>query len=76
MLSNEFEQAFDDFLGGEDYDRAEDALFAVIRAAFLAGWNAAGGQPTGSINCFRSSEILTAAGIDFPAILFYNRSRI
>ena len=41
MLSNEFEQAFDDFLGGKDCDRAEDALFALARAAFLAGWSAA-----------------------------------
>lgn len=53
MLSNEFEQAFDDFLGGEDYDRAEDALFAVIRAAFLAGWNAADGQPDRKYKMFQ-----------------------
>ena len=45
MLSNEFEQAFDNFLGGQDYDKAEDALFSVVRAAFLAGWRAAGGEP-------------------------------
>ena len=25
------------------YDAAEDALFAAIRAAFMAGWIAAGG---------------------------------
>ncbi|MDY4191884.1 MAG: hypothetical protein SOX72_06675 [Oscillospiraceae bacterium] len=28
-----------------EYDEAEDALFSVVRAAFLAGWEAAGGKP-------------------------------
>ena len=40
-MDNAFEQAFDAFLEDKTYDEAENALFAVIRAAFLAGWNAA-----------------------------------
>lgn len=39
--SDELEQAFDNFLSTEEYDQAEDALFSIARAAFLAGWNAA-----------------------------------
>lgn len=40
-----FEQAFETFLESEQYDQAEDALFSLARAAFLAGWVAAGGKP-------------------------------
>lgn len=39
----QFENAFDAFLERWTYDAAEDALFAAIRAAFMAGWIAAGG---------------------------------
>lgn len=46
MMSNEFEEAFSEFLDRQTYDEAESALFDVVRAAFLAGWKAAGG--TGS----------------------------
>lgn len=41
MNSNELEEAFSDFIDGEIYDKTEEALFELIRAAFLAGWNAA-----------------------------------
>jgi len=41
----DFEQAFSDFLERPEYDRAEAELFRIARAAFLAGWLAAGGQP-------------------------------
>lgn len=44
MMSNEFEQAFDEFLEHPEYDGAENAIFALTRAAFLAGWLAAGGE--------------------------------
>ena len=44
MHSNDFEKAFDDFLGSEVYDRGEDALFTLARTAFIAGWKAAGGE--------------------------------
>lgn len=43
MMSNEFEEAFSEFLDRQAYDEAESALFDVVRAAFLAGWKAAGG---------------------------------
>lgn len=40
MKSNEFEHAFSDFIDGKDYDAASAALFAIVRAAFEAGWQA------------------------------------
>lgn len=45
MMGNDFEKAFSDFLERREYDQAENALFAMIRIAFLAGWKAAGGDP-------------------------------
>ena len=45
MMSNEFEAALDLFLAGKDADEAHQALYDVIRAAFLAGWRSAGGDP-------------------------------
>ena len=44
MMGNEFEAAFDAFLDRHEYDDAENALFAIVRAAFTAGWLAAGGD--------------------------------
>ena len=44
MMGNDFEAAFDAFLDRHEYDDAENALFAIVRAAFLAGWQAAGGN--------------------------------
>ncbi len=41
MKSDELEQAFSDFIEGEKYDKAETALFDLIRFAFVAGWEAA-----------------------------------
>lgn len=45
MMSNEFEQAFGDFLERHEYDEAEAYLFSMVRLAFVAGWKAAGGDP-------------------------------
>lgn len=45
MDSIAFEKAFSDFLDRREYDQAENALFSMVRIAFLAGWNAAGGHP-------------------------------
>ncbi len=45
MMTNDFEQAFSDFLEGKEYDEAENTLFHMARTAVLAGWNAAGGDP-------------------------------
>ena len=44
MQTNEFEQAFSNYLDNPEYDQAEDALFSAIRAAFTAGWKAAKGE--------------------------------
>ena len=45
MMSNEFEKALDTFLEGTDAEEASQALYDVIRAAFLAGWRSTGGDP-------------------------------
>ena len=45
MMSNDFEKAFGDFLDRREYDQAENALLAMVRISFLAGWKAAGGDP-------------------------------
>ena len=44
-MSNELEKALDAFLEGADADEAHQALYDIIRAAFLAGWRSAGGDP-------------------------------
>lgn len=38
---NELEGAFSDFLDGGAYDKTEGMLFDLLRAAFVAGWQAA-----------------------------------
>lgn len=43
MPNDNFELAFSNFLDRREYDDAESALFELVRAAFLAGWKAAGG---------------------------------
>ena len=45
IMNNDFEKAFSDFIDRREYDQAENALFAMVRIAFLAGWKAAGGNP-------------------------------
>ena len=45
MMSNEFEKALDAFLEGAEADEAHQALYDIIRAAFLARWRSAGGDP-------------------------------
>lgn len=45
MHSDRFEKAFEDFLDRREYDQAENALFSMVRIAFIAGWRAAGGNP-------------------------------
>ena len=39
-----FETAFDEFVDCKEYDALDEALFQVIRKAFIAGWVAAGGD--------------------------------
>ena len=43
-MNDLFEKAFENFLERKEYDEAQEALFHVVRAAFLAGWKAAGGE--------------------------------
>ena len=45
MYSNDFEAAFSAFLDRHEYDEAENYLFSMVRLAFAAGWQAAGGAP-------------------------------
>lgn len=45
MYSNDFEDAFSQFLEAPEYDEAENYLFSMARRAFAAGWVAAGGDP-------------------------------
>lgn len=41
MEREEFEAALFEFVCGENYRQAEEALLALVRAAFAAGWCAA-----------------------------------
>lgn len=41
MNSSIFEAAFSDFLDSREYDQVENSIFAIIRAAYAAGWKAA-----------------------------------
>ena len=46
MHNDNFEKAFGDFLDRREYDKAQNALFIMVRKSFEAGWNAAGGDPS------------------------------
>ena len=52
MHTNEFEEAFSSFLDRHEYDEAEYYLFSMVRIAFAAGWQAAGGAPPRSERLF------------------------
>ena len=65
MMSNDFEEAFSHFLDRREYDQAENALFAMVRIAFLAGWKAAGGDPPQPQKIF---QIMHKEDIDPTAI--------
>jgi hypothetical protein len=39
-----FDKAFEEFLDSAAYDTAENYLLTIVRAAYTAGWKAAGGQ--------------------------------
>ena len=43
-MTDEFEQAFGQWIDGATYDQAEETLFQLMRVAFLAGWKAAQAQ--------------------------------
>lgn len=65
MLSNDFEDAFSDFLDRREYDQAENALFAMVRISFIAGWKAAGGEPPKPQKIF---QIMHKTDMDSAAI--------
>jgi len=44
-MTNLFETVFSEFIDGQEYDAAANALFTIVRASFKAGWEAAGGDP-------------------------------
>lgn len=44
-MTNNFEEAFGNFLERREYDQAENALFSMVRISFVAGWLSAGGEP-------------------------------
>ena len=44
-LDDSFEEAFGNFIDRKEYDRAEAALFDIVRAAFTAGYLARAGKP-------------------------------
>ena len=41
----DYEKAFSNFIDRREYDKAENALYSMIRISFTAGWLAAGGNP-------------------------------
>ena len=49
MNEIEFDKALSEFLNDEQYEKTNDALFELIRAAFTAGWKAALGSDIGKI---------------------------
>lgn len=53
MYTNDFEAAFEAFLDRREYDEAENYLFSMMRQAFAAGWQAAGGDPPTKARMFQ-----------------------
>jgi len=44
----DFELSFSDFIDSTEYDKAEGAVFSLVRLAYKAGWLAAGGESLAS----------------------------
>lgn len=49
MNEHEFDKALSDFLDDEQYERASETVYQLIRAAFAAGWRAALGSDIGNV---------------------------
>ena len=64
VYTNEFEEAFSNFLERHEYDEAENYLFSMVRLAFAAGWKAAGGAPPKSERLF---ELIVTQKANSPA---------
>lgn len=61
----DFEQSFSDFIDRREYDKAENALFSIVRISFTAGWLAAGGnapKPQKVIELVRPGRTITLDG--------------
>lgn len=56
MRNTDFEKAFGDFIDRREYDDAENALFEMVRIAFMAGWRAAEGDPPKAQPVFKLIE--------------------
>ena len=59
MFSNDFEEAFSNFLDRHEYDEAEHYLFSMVRLAFGGGGRGGGGQPPQAERVF---ELLPPTG--------------
>ena len=64
VYTNEFEEAFSNFLERHAYDEADNYLFSMVRLAFAAGWKAAGGAPPKSERLF---ELIVTPKAKSPA---------
>ncbi|MBR5110469.1 MAG: hypothetical protein IK099_09755 [Clostridia bacterium] len=56
-MDDVFEKTFEAFLDRDTYDQAEEALFSLLRAAFIAGWKAAGGKETDTENVVKMVRV-------------------
>ena len=48
MQTDNMDLAFENYLVGEEYDRAEGLLLSIVRKAFQAGWDAAEAHISGA----------------------------
>ena len=67
MQTDDFEAAFSAFLDRREYDELVQCLFTFVRAAFLAGWKAAGGPCC----CAEKGSSLPTAGKHFRALRLF-----
>jgi len=59
----DFELSFSNFLDDTEYDKAESAVFSLVRMAFKAGWLAAGGETPSPT---RVTQLLGAKYVSSP----------
>jgi hypothetical protein len=43
--TREFDESFEKFIESREYEVSRNVLFTTVRLAFMAGWEAAGGEP-------------------------------
>ena len=59
MNTIDYEEAYGNFLERHEYDDVEAMIFSLVRAAFRAGWEAAGGtlpEPQPILRLMKSGE--------------------